>query len=383
MPEALEHNRLQVSASAFMVTSLMVVLLVLIALYWGAADLASVGFVTYDSLSYRTQAIEHCAAPLAPFMGTVVERDLIGFNWTTIVSVGAVLCHFDEAMLDESVLLLNIAIMLLTIVFYRRAMDLLRVDRSRVTLFIMLYMLQFYYLAGAVSLNKETFGFLAVAVFTYLMLRGRPWMLVSFALLFGLIKIQYLMLGIYLVFLLFGVKNRYMLIGMSLMLAVIYQFTDMSIFNLDVYYARFDYPISTEAVTRVLNDIVAVPLGYLLALPARFLINIAAGLNPLSIDTGSALSFTYYVSSVLFCLSSLMMIYWILVSRITFDNLLFKFVVAFVAIMGMVPFIQLRYFLPLTPVIILLMLSCRFPQQFVATRAEPSDKAIQGAAKPS
>jgi len=314
-------------------------------------------YVPQDSVYYKKISLEYCEAPFSPILNVFNRVSLLNLNWTTIVSIGAFLCEISPIHQDLLIFIANIIVLYLTLYFYYKILTKINASTKQFVLFNILFCLQTYLIVILVSLNKDIYSYLVVAVFLYLYVENRIKSLLLVGIFFGLLKVQFLIIAFFLAAKMLRVRAIYLLLGVSIVLPLINYIFEPSMLNADVYFSRYQYEIRTENIAKILNQITLFPFGYIISLPLRALITALSGFSPFRIvAANNLLSILYQITALMFSCFSILLFWKFIKYKFKECNLLTNYLFCYLLILCIVPFFQLRYFIPLLPVLMIMLL---------------------------
>jgi len=346
------------------------VITILSILYFSLIDVTSPSYVTHDSIYYNELSKEHCADPLVLFSDAFKDLGFGGLNWVTIVSIGSVACAISNEYSDVLVLIINLVALFLTLMLYSSLIGCFRGKKRWVKLFYLLFVLQLFLYINMVSLNKEIYSFFIVSLFLYLFLENKKTWLFIAGIFFSILKIQFFPISIILLLCLYGVRLRYVIVGLSLVLPIIYWVYNPAFLSAEIYFARYEN-IRTEGLAVVLNEISKYPLGYVVVLPFKMLITLLSGLSPIRITSvDSVYALGYQFNAVLFSVTVFSVVIRGVWRGVKLNKKIAQFVFAYSAVICLLPFFQLRYFLPIFPVIWMLFSNVRSVSQVNKSTSE-------------
>ncbi len=325
-------------------------------IYFNYVSLDDVKYVSADSTYYRELSLNYCDEPFAPIVRVFQEGGVIGLNWATIVTVGAFSCSLAEQYSDWITLSINLVLLFCTLFMYEKIMNRLRFSDKKKIVFYLLFCMQTFLIVSFVSLNKEVFSyFFLVSLLYFYIENNRAWLFVI-ALFAGFLKVQFFLLGLILISMIMNIKVRTILIVVSLILPVIFVAFDPSALDARRYYDRYGYQIRTESIAVILNDMASYPFGYIVVMPLRLLINALSGLSPFRlIVADDAQSIAYQANAIIFSIFSIFLL-WKVIREKRYACRYLGFMLAYSIVISLLPFFQLRYFLPLFPVISMMLL---------------------------
>lgn len=328
-------------------------------IYFNYVPVDDAKYVSTDSTYYRELSLNYCDEPFAPIVQVFQKGGIIGLNWATIVTVGAFSCALTEQYSDWVTLSINLVLLFCTLFMYEKIMNRLKFSDSKKIVFYLLFCMQTFLIVSLVSLNKEVFSYLFLVSLLYFYIENnRAWLLLA-ALFAGFLKVQFFLLGLMLIAMVMNIKVRTILIVVSLILPIIFVAFDPSVLDARQYYARYGYQIRTEDIAVILNDMAAYPFGYIVVMPLRLLINALSGLSPFRlIAADDVQSIAYQANAVIFSIFSIFLL-WKVMREKKYACRYLGFILAYSIIISLLPFFQLRYFLPLFPVIIMTLLMPR------------------------
>jgi len=314
-------------------------------------------YVSADSVSYRKQALQVCDSPFEPIYKVMQEGDPVNLNWATVVSAGGVACYLDHEYFDVVVFAGNLFLLMLILFYYRNILTLLQVPWSASRVFFLIFATQTWLIASLTSLNKEVFSYLIVAVLALFYLRGSVALILLAGVLGGLVKVQFFVFSLMLIASIYGVGFWKQLLMIAALLTVVYQSFDLFIFDVDNYFSRYGYNIRTAEIAKHLNSLLDYPLTFLIVMPIRLVINLFSGFSParlLSVD--SWMAFSYQVNAILLSSTAFLALCIYIYNRNSLNMRLLEFSLLYGMLMCLLPFFQLRYFLPLLPLFLLMMM---------------------------
>ena len=310
-----------------------------------------------DSVGYYLNAKEFCKTPLSPFVSALSSGNPTSLNWSTIVTIGALACYVNEEYLGAIIFGINLLVLSLTFLVYGKVTNHC-VSPANGKLFFLLFIFQTWLFTSLISLNKEVISYLVVALLFLLFLRGAALLLILAGIIGGLIKIQFLVFSLMLVAVLKGVSAKKQLLAVAALLTVIYNLYDFNMFNADYYYGRFGYPIRTAEIAANLNKIVALPFGFIVVFPVRFLINIFSSFSPFRILSISSWQELFYqFNALIFSISIVVWLVRIFLRKNSANNSVSQFIFLYSMLVCLLPFFQLRYFFPILPIVLLALMT--------------------------
>ena len=101
-------NKFKVKISNCYMLSIFALLALLCVLFFIFLPIDSPEYVTSDSIHYKDLSLSHCEQPLLPISDVIFNYNIIGLNWVTIVSLGALACNVSLKHSDTIILVFNL-----------------------------------------------------------------------------------------------------------------------------------------------------------------------------------------------------------------------------------------------------------------------------------
>lgn len=328
--------------------------------YFLSIPIDDAAYVSADSIHYRTLSLDYCGDPLGPVLDVFHSRNIVDLNWSTIISIGALMCSFSSTYGDVLTLILNILILFLTLTIYGKMLSAFGLSPKCKINFFLIFLLQTFLVVSLCTLNKEVFGYLFIALSFYFFLENRRLSLVLIGIVFGLLKVQFFLVSLVLLAVLSGMRIKVILLAASLFLPLIYLYIDPSFLDAAGYYERYGYVIRTQNVSIILNEIASYPLGYFIVMPLRLAINMLSGFSPFRLfSLETVMDFAYQINALILAMSVLLLAWRVFVKKYILSNVLVSYMMSYAIVICILPFMQTRYFLPLFPILVIMILKER------------------------
>jgi len=346
----------RVSYTTFVEIIVLLVAIVAAIGFFSSFSLDDPWFASTDSIHYHQQALGACDSPLEPLRRVLDTGSPINLNWGAIVSIVAIACYLSGEYSDVLVLVTNLILFSGILFFYRKVLDNLPIKPSNKRIIIILFLAQTWLITSLVGLNKEVFSYIIVGLMALCYLRRSVQLLLLVGLIGGVVKVQFFVFALMLIVSQKGVSFKSQFFVLAILMTVIYQSTNFDIFDAHIYYSRFDYEIRTAKVAEFLNKFIEYPFGYLLVFPVRLVINLLSGLSPMRIsEVNNWNAFAYQFNAFIMSIPSILLLFKLINHRSCFAYPLVKFFLIYSLLMCLLPFFQLRYFLPLLPIILIIL----------------------------
>lgn len=325
--------------------------------YYYLFPIDAIDYVPVDSIYYRSLSHFYCHKPFLPFVEAFSESNSIVLNWVTIISLGAFACALSPDSADLIIMFSNLLMFFCVLLVYEKIIKTLEFSVRQKLFFYLFFLLQSYLLISLITLNKEIFNFLFVAVLLLFYMQKKIIPIIAVSLLGGLFKVQLLLFGILLVIILFRIKLRYVILLLSFILPIVSMYGGSSFLDAESYYSRYSYNIRTANIALILNDINNYPLGYVLVMPARLAVNLLSGFSVFRIfSIDNILVFLYQFNAFIISMLSVSLAWKVFFNKLSIHLNLLTYIMAYSIIICIIPFFQLRYFFALFPIMVILLL---------------------------
>jgi hypothetical protein len=357
-----QRNEIEIMAAQFKIYKSNIYIWVSFFLLFGVTAIyvfnngySQIGFYSDDSIYYKEQSLEYCAAPLLPIFEATKEGFSL-LNWSTIVSIGAFSCMLSEENSDSFIMSLNVMLLLMVLYVYKIILKEYNFSANDRMWFFLLFCVQVHMIPQLASLNKEIISYLIISLYYLYYSRGNTLPILLLTLFSAFIKFQFLFFGLLLVVSMRGVGFWKILIASSLLLPVIQANFDINYLNAELYYSRYDI-IRTQNTLVFLSKITEYPFGFLIAMPVKMAITMLSGFSFSRIISISDMhSFLYQLSALIFSIFSILACYKFARYRLSLNSKLMSFIMFYSLLICSLPFVQLRYYFPLFPLLIIFFL---------------------------
>lgn len=314
--------------------------------------------IATDAINYRRLAYDNCNSPLSPLEG-IYNNGLINLNWASIVIFGSVACSISSENGDYIIVGFNCFLFSLILNFYLSIAKKLKFEPHLCRILLISFLVQFYSIVALTCLNKEIFSYFAIAVLGFGYFKKSYLVIALASIAFGFIKIQFFVFGLMLIFSLTGITFIYQFLISSILLTIFRN--HLNFLDLVSFYENNINVVRTEAITLWLDSLMKYPLGFLVVMPSRTILNLMAGFSParIAIMNNSLPEFAYQLNAILLGACSLILTGKLLLRKVSFKDPVVQFIFLYLLLFGTLPFLQTRYFLPLLPIIIILILGGR------------------------
>jgi len=314
--------------------------------------------LTYDSFLYRYRAIEFATSNFS-ILGFIKAY---GINYSVISIFGSI-AYYGNKFHDWLILIINFILLFLIYEHFRQILKYLNLNFYYFKTYI-IYILLFLYLPfSTIMLNKEIIGFLFMSMLIYYYLSHKHLIVCLLGVIFGIFRIQYFVIVIYLYIFRFLLKRSFLL-AFLLINALTIKFIHPMVLQWASHVGNVK--IHSLHLMLILEKISYYPIVGILSNILRILISLLVGLKaPLTIITAKEqLGRFIYLESIfiLSIISSKFLLnfksFFKLFKRLKSNKLLFTkeldcfilnfdIIFVYLSIHSMVPFLQPRYYLPI------------------------------------
>lgn len=316
------------------------------------------GVMAQDSIDYRYLAAQECDSPIHPIINGVIENEsLIALNWATIITVGSVACSISESYRDVLILLFNLMTLVIFLFVYGNILDRARVNKTDQYKIILFLLPQLFLICSLPSLNKEVISYLAINLLALGYIKKSIWLLILTGIFTGLVKVQFFLFALMLLASLAGVGFWVQLATAAAAMTILYD--RLPIFDLTQFYQSYEANVRSEALTLTLDQILKYPMGFVLVMPIRTLLNLLAGFSPERIAAMNStwIAFSYQVNAVFLAIVSFALMGKLATKRLLPSVPLAEFFFLYCIMLASLPYLQTRYFLPMLPIMLVAIYS--------------------------
>jgi hypothetical protein len=303
-------------------------------------------FFTYDSFLYRDRAIDffqnYDYSNLSHYF---VFTASYGLNYSSL----SILFSFANTSSGFNDLYVYIFNLLLLMIIYILINNILKSEKITINnLSIILLSLFLYLPFSLIQINKEILGFTFIVIVMYLFNKRKLFLLLFIGMLFGLFRIQYLLI----VILLLVFKRPNLFFILIIINIAVYIFLPPSLIQ---WSESQGGEVNSLELMLMIDNLTYTPLIGALGYLARIVISLFTGLySPIKVILGvGSIDYIYHISIFLLSFLTLISIkqYFILkkykmnISNLYYNNLSILYI--FLTVNSIAPFLQPRYYLPI------------------------------------
>ncbi len=307
-------------------------------------------FFTYDSLSYRSRAIEFFEG----FTNFNIEYVVLfyikyGVNYASISILGSIIQPFNYYS-DLVIFIFNSCLLAIAYRYLFLITGELKCDIRQIFFSLAIFI---YIPFSLLQLNKEIIGFVYVSGVLYYLLKKKFTSIILLGALFGIFRVQYLLTSLFA----FSSKIRGLILKAILINIIIILFIPPILLDWVYRIESLGMSSSTKNLMFAIEKISYIPIFGVLALVLRIIISLSVGLfSPFiyikELFTVGSSDFIYHSAIFLlslFVVKLLVNLYKLKNQKIQFKSefsVLLNFIIVFCFICSIAPFLQPRYYLP-------------------------------------
>lgn len=309
-------------------------------------------FFAVDALNYREKAIIFATSDFS-----IIEFiSHYGLNWSSISILGSI-AYFNDTYNDWIILIFN-TILLST--SYALLIKILNFEKNRLSYGILILFIFYSYIPySLVQLNKELIGFSYIIFLLYNFYKRKKFILLVTAIVFGIIRIQYLVIGLELFILLLFQYSRSLKLLFILNLLLMNIITVLFIPPLiETWHSNVGGSVNSFELMRNIENRAHIPVVGALAFLERIGISLFVGLTaPMKLYDYDVIKLNVFIyqSSIfimsIFSLASIYIVYKLRRIKLSEYPLLYStfiVLIVFLSVNSLAPFLQPRYYLPVT-----------------------------------